>query len=449
MPQRRKLPRPRPLVLLQPRRPTTPPTPPTPPTHLPCKMNLVDMPEDIIRRLYDCLPLLSDKVRLACVADKFRIAFESWSRTQRHNLAVEQLEPMRLPELICFFQISGHFIRVLHVDCAAHQKESLLGEFVSEFCPNIEEIFYTNVTDEFHYRTIMSRMKNLKRVSIDCMDAEDVLNFDLQPNQDLEHFELINGCYTGKHLCGFPKLKSLVLRDCLLWNSGEFGVPLKTLKFLDLDDCCFEVMNQSLYQKIAECCTELEELSFSGCDTNFEVIAELPKMRKCTLKTWMTSNELNIAFLTVLAQRRGSNLTHLHLTGQFQISNEHARCLGQLSSLKDLRWSNNDVLEDDHFKFFNELHQLESFGLTWCGKVMDVGMMRLLRKCLQLKVIDLKSCDEITDEFVINAIACCAKSPDRNLVINVKGTKIKDTILAHPDYISPINPVKVNFLKEI
>lgn len=235
--------------------------------------------------------------------------------------------------------------------------------------------------------------------------------------------------FSGKHLCGFPKLQTLVLRDCLLWNSGEFGIPLKSLKVLDLDDCCFEVMNQSLYKKIAQCCLELEELSFSGCDTNFEVIAALPKLQKCTLKTWMTSNELNIGFLTVLAENKGNKLTHLHLSGQFQISNEHARCLGQLSSLKDLRWSNNDVLEDDHFKFFNDLSQLEQFGLTWCGRVMDIGMMRLIRKCLELKVIELRDCDEITNEFVINAIGYCSKGAGRNLVINVKGTRIRESML--------------------
>ncbi|XP_017097279.2 uncharacterized protein [Drosophila bipectinata] len=409
---------------------------------------LMDMPEDIILRLYDFLPSLADKVRLACVSSKFHGAFACWSRTQRHSLDVEQLEPMSLRELICFFRVTGPYIRILHVDCAAFQKESLLVEFISEFCPNLEEIFYTNVTDEFHYRTIMSKMTRLKKVSIDCMDAEDVLNFDLEKNQNLEHFELVNGCYTGKHLCGFPNLKTLVLRDCLLWNSGEFGIPLKTLKVLNLDDCCFEVMNQSLYQKIAECSLELEELSFSGCDTNFEVIAALPNLRKCTLKTWMTSNELNIGFLTVLSENKGSQLTHLHLSGQFQISNEHARCLGQLSSLKDLRWSNNDVLEDDHFKFFNDLSQLEAFGLTWCGRVMDLGMMRLIRKCLQLKVIDLSDCEEITDEFILNAIAYCAKGAGRKLVINAKGTRITNSVLEHADYLSPTNNVKLNILPD-
>ncbi|KAH8413576.1 hypothetical protein KR009_012364, partial [Drosophila setifemur] len=411
--------------------PSTPPPTRAPPLRppTPCLTNMLDMPEDIIRRLFDYLPQLADKVRLARVAEKFRLAFEGWARTHRHTLDVEDLESMRLPELICFCRTAGPFIRILRVDSASFQKESLMVEFVSEFCPNLEEIYYTNVTDEFHYRTIMSKMTHLKKVCIDCMDAEDVLSFDLQANQDLEYFELINGCYTGNHLCGFPKLKTLVLRDCLLWNSGEFGIPLKTLKVLDLDDCCFEVMNQSLYQKIAECCQELEELSFSGCDTNFEVIAQLPKMQRCTLKTWMTSNELNIGFLSALAERKGNKLTYLHLCGQFQISNEHARSLGQLSSLKDMRWSNNDVLEDDHFKFFNELHQLEQFGMTWCGRVTDIGLMSMIRKCLQLKIVDLKDCDEITDEFVLNAIGCCSKGSGRNFVINVKGTKIKEHLL--------------------
>ncbi|KAH8325607.1 hypothetical protein KR067_002318, partial [Drosophila pandora] len=446
------MPKPKPHLKSGPpkRAPTRPtqlaPSPPIP-MPIPCRTKLMDMPEDIIRRLYDFLPALSDKVRLACTASKFRGAFESWSRTQRHSLDVEHLEPMRLPELICFFKVTGPYIRILHVDCAAFQKESLLVEFISEFCPNLEEIFYTNVTDEFHYRTIMSRMTRLKKVCIDCMDAEDVLNFDLQANQNLEHFELVNGCYTGKHLCGFPNLQTLVLRDCLLWNSGEFGIPLKSLKVLDLDDCCFEVMNQSLYQKIAECCLELEELSFSGCDTNFEVIAALPKLQKCTLKTWMTSNELNIGFLTVLAENKGNKLTHLHLSGQFQISNEHARCLGQLSSLKDLRWSNNDVLEDDHFKFFNDLSQLEQFGLTWCGRVMDIGMMRLIRKCLELKVIELRDCDEITNEFVINAIGCCSKGAGRNLVINVKGTRIRESMLqVKSDFVQNSNKYLIELL---
>ncbi|XP_016963215.1 uncharacterized protein LOC108033405 [Drosophila biarmipes] len=412
----------------------------------PCRTNLLDLPEDIIRMVLEFMPKTTDKVLLASVAPKFRMAFEGWARAQRIILDIDSLETMPLPQMIRFFKIAGPFIRVLLVDCASFQKESLLVEFVTEYCPYLEEINYSNATDEFHYRTIMFKMTHLKRVTIECLDAEDVLNFDLQGNQELESFELVNGCYTGKNLCGFPNLKTLVLRDCLLWNSVEFGIPLKSLHTLDLDDCCFEVMNQSLYQKIAESCTDLVELFFSGCDTNFEVIAQLPKLERCTLKTWMTSNELNIGFLTVLAESKGNKLTHLHLSGQFQITNEHARCLGQLSSLKNLRFSNNDVLDDDHFKFFNDLNQLERFGLTWCGRVMDIGMMRLVRKCLQLNIIDLSDCDEVTEEFVINAIGCCSKGTPRNLVINVKGTKIRQGILVHPDYVDPLNHVKVNFL---
>lgn len=177
-----------------PRRPPAPQPSPPPPQS---RMRLVDLPEDVVRRIYEFLPLLVDRVRLASVATKFRMAFEAWARVKRHVLDIDQLETMRLPELIVFFKVAGPFIRVLQVDCASFQKESLLSEFISEYCPNLEEINYSNANDEFHYRTIMSRMTHLKRIHIECMDTEDVLNFDLEANQDLESFELVNGCYTG------------------------------------------------------------------------------------------------------------------------------------------------------------------------------------------------------------------------------------------------------------
>ncbi|ALC40314.1 CG9316, partial [Drosophila busckii] len=391
--------------------------------------HILGLHEEIIRQLFGYLPRLSDKVRLACVAPKFRQAFESWARTSQHTLDAEDVECMRLPDIIDFFKVAGPYITTLTVNCASFEKESLVVEFVSEYCKNLQEIRYTNVTDEFHYRSIMPRLNNLRSVCIDCMDAEDVLNFNLDTNRELESFELVNGCYTGKNLCGFPQLRRLVLRDCLLWNSGEFGIPLRALRTLVLDDCCFEVVNQSLYEKIAECCGLLEELSFSGCDASFEVIAQLPNLQRCTLKTWMTSNELNIGFLSTLAAQHGNKLVYFKLTGQFEISNEHARCLGQLSTLKELHWCNNDVLDDDHFKFFNELHALEVFSMSWCGRVSDVGLMRLVRKCTKLQRIDLKSCDEITDQLVLNAIYCCGKASRRPLLLNVQGTKISSSML--------------------
>ncbi|SPP79623.1 uncharacterized protein LOC117582095 [Drosophila guanche] len=413
-----------------------------------CATNILDLNLDTMLRVYDYLAELTDQVRLACTGPKFREAYKIWARTHRHTLNVEDLETMRLPEMINFFTLAGPFIKVLLVDCAWNDKESLLVEFIAEFCKNLEEIYYTNVTDDFHYGAIMSRMRHLKRITIHCEDAEDVLSFDLQGNRGLEYFELVNGCYTGKHLCGFPKLQTLVLRECLLWNSGEFGIPLKSLRILNLDDCCFEVMNESLYQKIADCCLNLEELHFSGCDSHFEVIAQLPKLKRCTLKTWVTSNELNIGFLNTLAEQRGNRLTHLHLSGQFEITNEHARALGLLHSLEELRWSNNDNLEDDHFKFFNDLGLLECFGLCSCDCVTDVGLMRLLRKCAQLRLMDLKECDQITNEFVLNAIGCLAKpTPCRHLVINVLGTKIKEGLLTSMAYLAPLNNVKLNFIR--
>ncbi|KAH8392230.1 hypothetical protein KR215_003560, partial [Drosophila sulfurigaster] len=386
--------------------------------------------EEIVHELFSYLPQLCDKVRLACVAPKFMHVFSKWVRSRRHALNAEDVEQMQLGEMIDFFSVAGPYITSLTVDCSSFQKESLIVEFIAVYCRNLEEISYSNVTDDFHYRELMTRLTQLRRISIDCMDAEDVLNFDLEGNTELESFELINGCYTGKHLCGFDKLQRLVLRDCLLWNSGEFGIPLKHLRVLVLDDCCFEVMNHSLYEKIAECCGELEELSFSGCDSSFEVIAQLPNLQRCTLKTWMTSNELNLAFLSTLADKKGNMLKYLKLSGQFEISNEHARYLGQLSSLGELHWSDNDVLEDDHFRFFNDLPLLRLFGMSFCGRVTDVGLMSLIRKCPMLSCINLKDCDQITDQFVLNAVYCCSKNlPSRDMLLNVEGTRINRDML--------------------
>ncbi|XP_062141981.1 uncharacterized protein LOC133850037 [Drosophila sulfurigaster albostrigata] len=405
--------------------------------------------EEIVHELFSYLPQLCDKVRLACVAPKFMHVFSKWVRSRRHALNAEDVEQMQLGEMIDFFSVAGPYITSLTVDCSSFQKESLIVEFIAVYCRNLEEINYSNVTDDFHYRELMTRLTQLRRISIDCMDAEDVLNFDLEGNTELESFELINGCYTGKHLCGFDKLQRLVLRDCLLWNSGEFGIPLKHLRVLVLDDCCFEVMNHSLYEKIAECCGELEELSFSGCDSSFEVIAQLPNLQRCTLKTWMTSNELNLAFLSTLADKKGNMLKYLKLSGQFEISNEHARYLGQLSSLGELHWSDNDVLEDDHFRFFNDLPLLRLFGMSFCGRVTDVGLMSLIRKCPMLSCINLKDCDQITDQFVLNAVYCCSKNlPSRDMLLNVEGTRINRDMLKHPEYLKPQNKVKLNFKSE-
>ncbi|KAH8400446.1 hypothetical protein KR222_000009, partial [Zaprionus bogoriensis] len=426
--------------------PSPAPTPQTSaPALSPGSCHILALHEEIIRQLFNYMPRLWDKVRLACVAPKFRHAFESWARRGQHSLNSEDVEEMQLPDIIDFFRVAGPFITVLMVNCASFQKESLLVEFISEYCKNLEEINFSNVTDDFHYRTLLSRLTQLRRVSIDCMDVEDVLSFDLKDNPNLESFELVNGCYTGKHLCGFAKLRRLVLRDCLLWNSGEFGIPLKNLRVLVLDDCCFEVMNQSLYQKIAECCVELEELTFSGCDSSFEVIAQLPNLQRCTLKTWITSNELNLGFLTLLAEKRGNMLTYLKLSGQFEISNHHARCLGQLSSLREMHWCENDILEDDHFKFFNDLSLLNIFSICWCGRVTDVGLMRLIRKCPQLQRIDIKGCDEITDQFVLSAIYCCGKGGGRALQLNVEDTKIGKAVLTVRTTVEPASYAFLSF----
>lgn len=159
--------------------------------------HILSLHEEIIRELFNKLPDLSDKVRLAGVAPKFRYAFERWARQKTHTLDAEDVEEMLLPDIIQLFRIAGPFIKVLQVNCASFQKESLLVEFISQYCMNLEEIYYKNVTDDFHYRSLLSRLTRLRRVSIDCMDVEDVLSFDLMNNPDLESFELINGCYTG------------------------------------------------------------------------------------------------------------------------------------------------------------------------------------------------------------------------------------------------------------
>lgn len=159
--------------------------------------NILGLHEELIRQLFSSLPNLQDTVRLACVAPKFRYAFNGWARRKEHTLNAEDVEEMQLPDIINLFRVAGPFIKVLLINCASFQKESLIVEFIAEYCKNLEEINYRNVTDDFHYRSLLSRLTRLKRVSIDCMDVEDVLSFDLMNNPDLESFELINGCYTG------------------------------------------------------------------------------------------------------------------------------------------------------------------------------------------------------------------------------------------------------------
>ncbi|XP_032592144.2 F-box/LRR-repeat protein 2 isoform X2 [Drosophila grimshawi] len=411
--------------------------------------------EDIICQLFNYIPQLSDKVHLACVAPKFRDAFDNWARRQRsHSLNAQDVEQMQLPDLIVFFEVAGPFITVLMVNTASYHKESLIVEFIAEYCKNLEEIHFSNVTDEFRFGQLLSRLTHLRRVSIHCSDVEDVLNLDMESNQELEFFELINGCYTGKHLCDFPKLQTIVLRDCLLWNSGELGITLKKLRVLVLEGCCFDVMNQSLYEKIAKCCVDLEDLTFSNCDVHFEVIAQLVNLKRCTLKTYIsTSNELNLDFLSALAEKRDSKLQYLNLTGQFEIGNEHATCLGQLNTLLQLHFSDNDVLEDSHFLLFNDLPQLKLLGLSWCGSVTDTGLANLICRCPQLNRMDINHCNQITNNLVFNAISCCGKGTGRSMILNVAHTKITNTMLEHPSYLNqkcyPQKHVKLNFTNRL
>ncbi|XP_060666016.1 uncharacterized protein LOC132798248 [Drosophila nasuta] len=379
--------------------------------------------EDLVHEIFSYLPQLCDKVRLACVAPNFMHVFSKWVRSRRHALNAEDVEQMQLGEMIDFFSVAGPYITSLTVDCSSFQKESLIVEFIAVYCRNLEEISYSNVTDDFHYRELMTRLTQLRRISIDCMDDEDVLNFDLEGNTGLESFELINGCYTGKHLCGFERLQRLVLRDCKLFDSGKFGIPLKHLRVLVLEECS---MYHSLCEKIVKCCGELEVLSFSGCHR-------------------MSSKELN--FLSTLADRRDNMLKYLKLSGPFAISNEQARYLGQLSALEELHLIN--VVEDDHFRFFNDLPLLRLFGMSFCGRVTDVGLMSLIRKCPMLSCINLKDCHQITDQFVLNAVYCCSKNlPSRDMLLNVEGTRINRDMLKHPEYLKPQNKVKLNFKSE-
>ncbi|XP_037812141.1 uncharacterized protein LOC119603925 [Lucilia sericata] len=365
--------------------------------------------DDCLEYICKMLPL-KDQIHFALTCQRFCEIFKMISLHKYVNLNTELFATLTQFQSKIFLQMVGPQVKSLVIDLKyaflkSHTEIITLIRFLGTFCPNVETL-KIEATD-LHVsklRALIAKMPELKELHLNNVEVNVGLIKTLQTLKNLKCLHILDdGCLNGKHLNMLVGLEKLSLRGCHHLNSFHFKklcINLKNLQYLDIRSC--DKLKKPDYEHILKHLVHLETLKFSTIEEDFNCITKLPKLKQLEI----TDNEgIVIAeeFYKNLAQHQVDNLEELKLMELCYFNEDIASFVSKLQKLKVLG-IDNDAVDDKCLEKFSVLSELEELRLNSCDDISDNGVLALLEHCVKLKHLHLTFCDNITPDFVRNAL---------------------------------------------
>ncbi|XP_022747132.1 F-box/LRR-repeat protein 3-like [Durio zibethinus] len=206
------------------------------------------------------------------------------------------------------------------------------------------------------------------------------------------------------------KLEKLSLKWCM--EITDLGVDLLCKKCLDmkyLDVSYLKVTNESLYS-IASL-LKLEVLGLMACPLIDDVGLQFIERGCPLLKVIDVSRCGGVSLSGLISVIRGhGNL--LELNAAYCLSDLSTTLLHWIKNLKHLEMIRIDgaKFSESSFQVFStNCKSLVEIGLTKCVGVTDMGIMRLVSGCFNLRILNLTCCHSITDAAISAIANSCRK----------------------------------------
>nr|XP_014085654.2 F-box/LRR-repeat protein 7-like [Bactrocera oleae]XP_036231123.1 F-box/LRR-repeat protein 7-like [Bactrocera oleae]XP_036231124.1 F-box/LRR-repeat protein 7-like [Bactrocera oleae]XP_036231125.1 F-box/LRR-repeat protein 7-like [Bactrocera oleae] len=390
-------------------------------------INILSLNDDCLEIIFGLLEL-KDQVRFARVCKRFQYVFQIYCKREYKNFDLDKMSGMTLWEIRDFFRFAGGNIESI-LGVVPYKSRERIIEFIRTFCTELKII----KLDESKMRAeclkkLLHRFPLLHALTLrDCYLSDSSIHT-MTHLKHLETLELTeNYELTGKFINKLVQLKTLNLYGCCniqtthLINICE---SLPNLKSLDIRRC--ERLSPTIFHVMIKHCKELEILKLSCTEFPYERVALLPRLKKLELLYYSYYGTSQKSLLAELVAHKADQLEVLKIVAKNSLSTEHVNLISQLRQLKVLFVANNSAVNDDALHIFCKLQQLEELTIKGCSNITNRALLRLVKSCQKLRLLNIQFCKKITIEFLIETIRILKATDQRKkpLLLVVYGTSM-------------------------
>ncbi|XP_053952411.1 uncharacterized protein LOC128859495 [Anastrepha ludens] len=369
---------------------------------------------------------LRDRIRFARVCNRFEEVFKMLSRRAYKRFEFHKLLGMALWEIRDFFRFAGKNIERVSGAVPLKNRQHIIPLIIT-CCVNLKRItLYDCKIKRNCLKKFFRNFHLLRELHFHRCDLHDLSIQSLQYLTQLESLTLSdNWKITGKFMKSLVQLKVLNLYNCSnikTSNLIKICRSMPNLKSLDIRHC--ERLSPIFFNSMAEHCPQLEILKIS-CP--YEHVSLLPRLKhlELILDTSLSGSHTQIFFK--LVENKSQQLETLKIYGTNSINPQEISFISKLKNLKSLYCANNQAIDTNALRKLCQLEQLEELVIRNSGNITNEALIKLLRSCKHLRHLKIEFCEQITCEFVLEAINILKDRKDGSqlpFVLFVYGTSI-------------------------
>ncbi|XP_026848962.1 uncharacterized protein LOC6599020 [Drosophila persimilis] len=375
------------------------------------KLSILDVSVELISEIFEHLESAEDRLEVVAVHPKFAKGFARFAATAHRTLKCGQLPLSYCSKVL---QLAGDSVKSLSLQDPANVVA--LMKLASDHCPNLEEISIPVRTEYWAViQPLLLSMQKLKRIDL---------------RNDFRPLEVIGT------LLEFPQLEFLLLVGFRNDNLSRID-ELQGLTSLHVINN--EPIDVYLFFAPLKNLTELEvKVAYMNCPVQIAGDEYWPKVKELTLTFGIFRSEMpylpslwHLSISHVMPDRKISQLfassvsQYAHTLGSMGMVYEtqtagtaDAKIISELKSLRVLYmpYVNNAFIGALKSDSLERLFIRDSWNLT------NSGILRLLRGCKNLRLIDFGGCKRITKHLVEPALKILKKNgvrPDNPVELRV------------------------------
>ncbi|XP_055677225.1 putative RNA-binding protein EEED8.10 [Lutzomyia longipalpis] len=301
-------------------------------------------------------------------------------------------------------------------------------------CRNLQSIHLEgfNMSSMLALRELSQTCGNLKVFQLPNCSVTDEIVTCLHNARELETLSLAeNSGIIGKCLTGLRKIKEINLSSCPNLQPSyfmQFCERNPELKSLNIIRC--DKINHICLETMARHLKSLESLMIcnsyaSVTPADYVVLVDMPNLTHLQISY---NNYLNVdTFLAKLADL--NRLDYLDISGG-HITRNTLRALTNFRKLRVLKLNYKIECVDDTLAQISSNETIQELHIVSCTSITNEGLVAFIRKCRQLRHINMSGCYGITNDLVINILPHLAERPEI-LELVVGGTQITIGVEEH------------------
>ncbi|XP_023163771.1 F-box/LRR-repeat protein 7-like [Drosophila hydei] len=372
-------------------------------------LNLNDHCLDHIFRL---LPR-PDRIHFARVCLRFREIYIQAAPALDKSITFEEFADLTMWDVRDFFMLSGSHVKEM-VGVIPQRHIKRLAEYLGSNCINLTTLkISANKLPLNIMEKIFAKLDKLQILQLRGCDLRNDALLALKNLPELKVLDLSNNNrLTGQNMNRLPPtIESLTLTRCTSVQAKLLIKALKTLtqlKELHLKGIyaigsAFKQLVESQRFHTLEAMTITNSSGFL-MGNSYEYIAKLPSLKKVIVYSHDSDTLLSPELLSWLVEHKAEQLEHFETRGMNCLNGSMMAQIGKLIGLRTLAIPGNNIVGAREMEALCTLQQLEEINLKYCDNITDQSVLHLVLSCPKLRVLRLDNCRQLSEKLLSDIV---------------------------------------------